>query len=75
MRIKRIPAGFIVPAQPILMSKPPSGPDWVHEIKHHGYRLIVGRDFLKGVRFGSYDDPECEPATFQARNILHRGSG
>jgi hypothetical protein len=24
--------------------KPPSGPDWVHEIKHDGYRLIVRRD-------------------------------
>ncbi len=25
-------------------SKPPSGADWVHEIKHDGYRLIVRRD-------------------------------
>ena len=24
--------------------KPPSGPGWVHEIKHDGYRLIVRRD-------------------------------
>jgi ATP dependent DNA ligase domain len=24
--------------------KPPSGPDWVHEVKHDGYRLIVRRD-------------------------------
>jgi bifunctional non-homologous end joining protein LigD len=39
-----LPAGFIVPAQPIKASKPPSGPDWVHEIKHDGYRLIVRRD-------------------------------
>jgi bifunctional non-homologous end joining protein LigD len=44
MRIKRIPAGFIVPAQPVLASRPPSGPDWVHEIKHDGYRMIVRRD-------------------------------
>jgi len=22
----------------------PAGPDWLHEIKHHGYRLIVQRD-------------------------------
>jgi bifunctional non-homologous end joining protein LigD len=39
-----LPAGFIVPARPISASKPPSGPDWVHEIKHDGYRLIVRRD-------------------------------
>jgi bifunctional non-homologous end joining protein LigD len=41
---KPLPAGFIVPARPILASKPPSGPDWVHEIKHDSYRLIVRRD-------------------------------
>jgi bifunctional non-homologous end joining protein LigD len=45
-KIKRLPAGFVVPAQPIKASKPPSGADWVHEIKHDGYRLIVRRDGL-----------------------------
>jgi bifunctional non-homologous end joining protein LigD len=44
MRSKRLPAGFIIPAQPVKASKPPSGADWVHEIKHDGYRLIVRRD-------------------------------
>jgi len=38
------PAGFVVPARPIKASKPPSGADWVHEIKHDGYRLIVRLD-------------------------------
>jgi len=27
-----------------MASRPPSGADWVHEIKHDGYRLIVRRD-------------------------------
>jgi ATP-dependent DNA ligase len=44
MKIKRLPIGFVVPAQPIKAAKPPAGPDWVHEIKHDGYRLIVRRD-------------------------------
>jgi len=44
MKIKRLPAGFVVPAQPIRASKPPSGADWVHEIKHDGYRLIRPSD-------------------------------
>jgi ATP-dependent DNA ligase len=35
--------GFIDPCIPTLAAKPPSGPDWVHEIKHDGYRLIVRR--------------------------------
>jgi hypothetical protein len=44
MRIKRLPAGFIIPAQPVMASKPPFGTDWGHEIKHDGYRLIVRRN-------------------------------
>src|SRR5712672_1185184 len=44
MKIKRLLAGFVVPAQPVKASKPPSGAGWVHEIKHDGYRLIVRRD-------------------------------
>jgi bifunctional non-homologous end joining protein LigD len=44
MRIKRLPAGFIIPAQPVAASRPPTGVDWVHEIKHDGYRMMVRRD-------------------------------
>jgi bifunctional non-homologous end joining protein LigD len=36
--------GFVEPCIPSLANKPPSGPDWVHEIKHDGYRLIVRRE-------------------------------
>jgi bifunctional non-homologous end joining protein LigD len=36
--------GFVDPCIPSLAHKPPSGPDWVHEVKHDGYRLIVRRD-------------------------------
>jgi bifunctional non-homologous end joining protein LigD len=36
--------GFIQPCIPTRAAKPPAGPDWVHEIKHDGYRLIVRRD-------------------------------
>jgi hypothetical protein len=44
MRIKRFPTAFIIPAQPVLALKPPSGPKWVHEIKHDGYRMIARRE-------------------------------
>jgi ATP-dependent DNA ligase len=33
--------GFIDPCIPSRAPKPPSGPGWVHEIKHDGYRLIT----------------------------------
>jgi bifunctional non-homologous end joining protein LigD len=36
--------GFVDPCIPSRAPKPPSGPGWVHEIKHDGYRLIVRRD-------------------------------
>jgi hypothetical protein len=32
----RLPAGFVIPTQPVLASKPPSGVYGVHEIKHDG---------------------------------------
>jgi hypothetical protein len=44
MKINPLPAGFVVPAQPVKALKPPVGKDWVHEIKHDGYRIIVRRD-------------------------------
>ena len=37
-------SGFIEPCQPSKVARPPSGPLWVHEIKHDGYRLMVRRD-------------------------------
>jgi ATP-dependent DNA ligase len=43
-RERRRPAGFIVPCAPILSDKPPSGPQWIHEIKHDGYRIIARKD-------------------------------
>jgi bifunctional non-homologous end joining protein LigD len=36
--------GFVDPCIPTFAAKVPSGADWVHEIKHDGYRLIVCRD-------------------------------
>jgi ATP-dependent DNA ligase len=35
--IVRHPSGFIEPCQPSKAARPPSGSDWVHEIKHDGY--------------------------------------
>jgi ATP-dependent DNA ligase len=31
--------GYIPPGIPTRAYKVPAGPDWVHEIKHDGYRL------------------------------------
>jgi len=42
MLVRRVRTdGFIDPCIPTLAAKPPSGPNWVHEIKRDGYRRIV----------------------------------
>jgi bifunctional non-homologous end joining protein LigD len=40
----RMPATFILPCIPTLAYKVPAGPDWIHEVKHDGYRLQVHRE-------------------------------
>jgi bifunctional non-homologous end joining protein LigD len=42
-------SGFIQPCLPSPAERPPSGPGWVHEIKHDGFRMMVRRDAV-GVR-------------------------
>src|SRR5262245_16004799 len=38
------PPGFIEPCLPTLARTVPTGPQWVHEIKHDGFRFICRRD-------------------------------
>jgi ATP-dependent DNA ligase len=42
-------AGFIEPCLPHRADKPPAGPDWIHEIKHDGFRIMARLD-AAGVR-------------------------
>jgi hypothetical protein len=37
-------AAFIEPCLPCPADHPPSGSNWIHEIKHDGYRLMARRD-------------------------------
>jgi ATP-dependent DNA ligase len=39
-----LPAGFIPPCLPMMAPRPPSGPFWLHEIKHDGFRIIARKD-------------------------------
>jgi hypothetical protein len=43
-RARLKPPGFILPCQPYLADRPPSGPEWQHEIKWDGYRIIARKD-------------------------------
>jgi len=44
-----VPAGFVTPCLPTNSPAPPSGTEWIHEIKHDGIRLIARKTDL-GVR-------------------------
>jgi ATP-dependent DNA ligase len=39
-----LPAGFIAPCLPSSAPQPPSGEEWLHEIKHDGFRVIARKD-------------------------------
>jgi bifunctional non-homologous end joining protein LigD len=38
---RTIPAGFIAPCLPSKTDKRTSGSEWLHEIKHDGFRVIA----------------------------------
>jgi bifunctional non-homologous end joining protein LigD len=35
------PVGFILPCQPVLEHRVPKGPDWIHELKWDGIRILA----------------------------------
>ena len=40
----RLPLVSLEPCLPRLAKTPPTGPDWIDEIKHDGFRIIAHRD-------------------------------
>jgi ATP-dependent DNA ligase len=42
-----LPAGFVPPCLPTKAQEPPSGPMWLHEIKHDGFRVVARKDGAK----------------------------
>ena len=59
---------FIPPALPSRAERPPIGSEWIHEIKHDGYRMMVRRD-ASGVRLltrRGYDWTERFPYIVEA---------
>jgi ATP-dependent DNA ligase len=42
--VRTLPAGFIAPCLPMTAPSPPSGPLWLHEVKHDGFRIIARKD-------------------------------
>jgi bifunctional non-homologous end joining protein LigD len=51
---RALPAGFIAPCLPSSAPQPPSGEEWLHEIKYDGFRVIARKD---GARVKLYSRP------------------
>src|SRR3954447_22915786 len=65
-------ASFIEPCLPSPADKPPSGSNWIHEIKHDGFRLMTRRDPV-GIRLitrGGHDWASRYPLVVEAVNHL-----
>jgi len=54
LRTRTLPAGFIAPCLPTKAHTVPSGSQWLHEIKHDGFRIIARKD---GERVRLYSRP------------------
>jgi bifunctional non-homologous end joining protein LigD len=76
LRTRPAPSAFIEPCLPSTAPNPPSGPGWIHEIKHDGYRIMVRRD-AAGIRIltrNGYDWTSRFPLIWSAANALRAKS-
>jgi bifunctional non-homologous end joining protein LigD len=64
--------GFIPPCLPNRADRPPSGPGWIHEIKHDGFRMMVRRNGAKTRLFtrNGYDWTDRYPLIRQAAHAV-----
>jgi bifunctional non-homologous end joining protein LigD len=51
---RALPAGFVTPCLPSSVPQAPSGQEWLHEIKHDGFRVITRKN---GERVRLYSRP------------------
>jgi hypothetical protein len=63
------PSGFIEPCPPSPADRPPAGSDWVHEIKHDGYRLMARRMRLSGL---ARKDTSARPLQIKEPGLVRR---
>ena len=70
------PSGFVEPCRPSRAPRPPSGPDWIHEIKHDGFRIMVRREGSRVRLFtrGGHDWADRFPAIVAAASTISAGS-
>jgi ATP-dependent DNA ligase len=73
LRVSRRPLSHIPPCLPSRAERPPPGSDWLHEIKHDGFRIMARRDD-SGVRLytrNGYDFADRFPQIVEAVSKLN----
>jgi bifunctional non-homologous end joining protein LigD len=70
-RVRTFP-DFVEPCLPRQVERPPVGPDWLHEIKHDGFRLIArrGAERVRLFTRNGHDWTERFPLIVEALNGL-----
>jgi DNA ligase D-like protein (predicted ligase) len=65
--------GFIKPQLPCLTDEPPEGEDWIHEVKHDGYRtlLVVERGQARAYTRNGFDWSQSYPGIVNAAASLN----
>jgi hypothetical protein len=73
----RLGLGFIEPCLPSPANAPPCGSDWIHEIKHDGFRMMARRNaiatFAQSAKWRNNHGGECDRGG--QRQYDHRSSG
>jgi hypothetical protein len=67
----RVGLGIIEPCLPSPAKAPPSGPGWLHEIKHDGFRIMARRDSAS-VRLDQLieqNDPDAEKLRLASESL------
>jgi Tripartite tricarboxylate transporter family receptor len=65
-----LPTGFLAPCLPTKTDKLPSGSQWLHEIKHDGFRIIARKD---GPRVRLYSRPGNDLTAWNVTLYDHLG--
>ena len=80
MLLRLRPPGFIEPCLPSTAEHPPVGSNWVHEIKHDGFRLMARRDpagvrlLTRNGRLAQVQEPERAGREARGRGGVGKGA-
>ena len=73
-RPSALSAGFIAPCLPSSAPQPPSGGEWLHEIKHDGFGVIARMDGKQIKLYSRTGNDLTHPEEMPRTDVLRSGS-